>query len=62
MVQNLQDTGHNSKDTGQRTRCTLVSESSRSYCSTTTVVQYLEETTQTHIILLVYKGGFAVSG
>ena len=37
--------GHNSKDTRQRTRCTLVSESSRSYCSTT-VVQYIEKTTQ----------------
>ena len=37
--------GHNFKDTGQRTRRIFVSESSRSYCSST-AVQYLEETTQ----------------
>ena len=36
---------HSSKHTAQRTRCTLVSESTRSYCSAT-VEQYHEETTQ----------------
>ena len=49
--------GRNAKDIGQRTRCTLVSEPGRSYRSTT-VVQYLVETTQKIVrylgILLVY--------
>ena len=43
VVQHLKTKLHRHR--GQRTRCTLVAESSRSYCSTT-VVQYLEETTQ----------------